>query len=43
VLGRRPAPEFDEWLRRMAIVDDASHLLPASARHALVAPQLAGL
>jgi ethanolamine ammonia-lyase large subunit len=43
VLGRRPAPEFDEWLRRMAIVDDASQLLPASARHALVAPQLAGL
>jgi ethanolamine ammonia-lyase large subunit len=43
VLGRRPAPEFDAWLRRMAIVDDSSHLLPASARHALVAPQLKGL
>ena len=43
VLGRRPAPEFEAWLQRMAIFDDHSHLLPASARHALVAPQLAGL
>jgi ethanolamine ammonia-lyase large subunit len=40
VLGRRPAPEFEAWLRRMAIFDENSLLLPASARHALVAPQL---
>ncbi len=43
VLGRRPAPEFEAWLRRMAILDGESRLLPADARHALVAPQLAAL
>jgi ethanolamine ammonia-lyase large subunit len=43
VLGRRPAPEFEAWLQRMAILDDNSRLLPTTARHALVAPQLAGL
>lgn len=43
VLGRRPAPEFEAWLQHMAIFDKHSHLLPATARHALVAPQLAGL
>ncbi len=40
VLGRRPAPEFEAWLQRMAIFDDQARLLPASARHALIAPQL---
>jgi ethanolamine ammonia-lyase large subunit len=40
VLGRRPAPEFEAWLRRMAIVDEHAHLLPATDRHALIAPQL---
>jgi ethanolamine ammonia-lyase large subunit len=43
VLGRRPAPEFEAWLQRMAIFDQNSRLLPATDRHALVAPQLAGL
>src|SRR5271170_2001442 len=42
VLGLRPAPEFEEWLEKMSITDEHSHLLPATARHALVAPQLAG-
>ena len=40
VLGRRPAPEFEAWLQQMAIFDDHARLLPASARHALIAPQL---
>jgi len=43
VLGRRPAPEFEAWLQRMNILDDHARLLPADARHALVAPQLAAL
>ena len=41
VLGRRPAPEFEAWLQRMAITDAGTRLLPANSRHALVAPQLA--
>ena len=41
VLGRRPAPEFEAWLRRMAIMEEGPRLLPASGRHALVARQLA--
>jgi ethanolamine ammonia-lyase large subunit len=32
VLGLRPAPEFEEWLRRMGIMDDANRLLPARGR-----------
>ena len=40
VLGRRPAPEFEAWLQRMAITGEGSRLLPASTRHALVAAQL---
>jgi ethanolamine ammonia-lyase large subunit len=43
VLGRRPAPEFEAWLRRFAILDENFRLLPASERHALIAPQLADL
>ena len=43
VLGLRPAPEFEAWLRRMTIFDEHAHLLPADARHALIAPQLARL
>jgi ethanolamine ammonia-lyase large subunit len=40
VLGLRPAPEFEAWLRRMTILDEQAHLLPADGRHALIAPQL---
>ncbi len=43
VLGRRPAPEFEAWLQRMAISDGGNRLLPASRRHALVAPQVSAL
>ena len=43
LLGRRPAPEFEAWLQRMSILDPEARLLPANARHTLVAPQLAGL
>jgi ethanolamine ammonia-lyase large subunit len=43
VLGRRPAPEFEEWLQKMAIADGRNRLLQASERHALVAPHLADL
>ena len=42
-LNLRPAPEFEAWLQRMSILDENAHLLPASARHALIAPQLADL
>lgn len=31
VLGLRPAPEFEEWLIRQGITDQAGHLLDASA------------
>ncbi len=34
---------FEDWLRRMSIIDESSRLLPAGERHALIAPQLAGL
>ena len=40
VLERRPAPEFEAWLQRMAITGAGSRLLPPSTRHALVAAQL---
>ena len=41
VLGLRPAPEFEAWLAKMQIVREGRRLLPASAHHALVAPQIA--
>ena len=43
LLGKRPAPEFEAWLQRLAITDKSTRLLPASTRHTLVAPQLATL
>jgi ethanolamine ammonia-lyase large subunit len=36
VLGLRPAPEFDAWLRDMKITDDDGTLLPAGQAHALL-------
>jgi len=30
VLGLRPAPEFEEWLRGLGLVDGEGHLLPAT-------------
>jgi ethanolamine ammonia-lyase large subunit len=41
VLGLRPAPEFEAWLEKMRIVRGGVRLMPATAQHALVAPQLA--
>ena len=32
VLGLRPAPEFEEWLRGMGLVDADGHLLPPGPR-----------
>jgi ethanolamine ammonia-lyase large subunit len=39
-LGLRPAPEFEEWLRRMGIVDESGSLLPVSRGHALLEGKL---
>lgn len=36
LLGLRPAPEFDDWLRRMDLVDERGKLLPAPASHRLL-------
>jgi len=36
LLGLRPAPEFEDWLRSMYIADDANRLLPIQSRHRLI-------
>jgi ethanolamine ammonia-lyase large subunit len=36
VLGLRPAPEFESWLRTMNITADDGHLLPAGPTHTLL-------
>jgi ethanolamine ammonia-lyase large subunit len=36
VLGLRPAPEFEAWLRRMGIVDDQLRLQPVTRGHRLL-------
>ena len=38
ILGLRPAPEFEAWLRRMGIVDDHLRLLPVTRAHRLLSP-----
>jgi hypothetical protein len=43
VLGLRPAPEFEEWLLQMGIFEDQDRLKATTARHPMVAPQLAFL
>jgi ethanolamine ammonia-lyase large subunit len=35
-LGKRPAPEFEAWLQRMRVVDDAGRLLPIPEGHRLL-------
>jgi ethanolamine ammonia-lyase large subunit len=35
VLGLRPAPEFEDWLRRMNIMDEHNQLRPAGDRRLL--------
>jgi ethanolamine ammonia-lyase large subunit len=37
LLGLRRAPEFEAWLARMRLVDEAGRLLPAPAGHPLLA------
>lgn len=37
VLGKRPAPEFEEWLERMGILSDAGELLPPGGRRGMAA------
>lgn len=37
VMGLRPAPEFEAWLQRMGIVDEAGRLLEPRARQPLLA------
>jgi ethanolamine ammonia-lyase large subunit len=37
LLGLRRAPEFEAWLQRMRLADDAGRLLPAQPRHPLLA------
>ena len=36
-LGLRPAPEFEEWLEQVEVIDRSSRLLPASPRNRLLA------
>jgi len=42
-LQLRPAPEFDAWLEKTRLMSDGQRLRPATAQHALLAPQLAAL
>ena len=42
-LRLRPAPEFEAWLERMHLMHEGRRLEPVTARHALLAPQLAAL
>jgi ethanolamine ammonia-lyase large subunit len=39
VLGRRSAPEFEDWLQRMGVADATGHLMEESA--AAIAPATA--
>ncbi len=36
LLGRKPAPEFADWLARMALLDDRGRLPPPAASNAFV-------
>lgn len=36
VLGRRPAPEFEAWLQRSGLMDEAGALRPVGPHHALL-------
>jgi ethanolamine ammonia-lyase large subunit len=40
ILHLRPAPEFEEWLRRMKVMDGESRLLPISRENRLLGPTL---
>jgi ethanolamine ammonia-lyase large subunit len=43
VLGLRPAPEFEEWLLQMGILENQDRLKSTTAGHPMVAPHLAFL
>jgi ethanolamine ammonia-lyase large subunit len=36
VLGLRPAPEFEAWLERLGIIDEAGRLRPVLRGHRLL-------
>ena len=36
VLGLRPAPEFEAWLKKMQLVDEENRLLPVGQRNRLL-------
>lgn len=36
LLGKRHAPEFEEWLKKMNLIDDKGNLLPAKISHKLL-------
>lgn len=36
VLGLKPAPEFEDWLMKLAIVDSGNRLLPTNTEHPLL-------
>lgn len=36
LLGKRHAPEFEEWLEKMNLIDDKGNLLPAKTSHKLL-------
>ncbi|MBI2824551.1 MAG: ethanolamine ammonia-lyase subunit EutB [Planctomycetia bacterium] len=42
VLGLRPAPEFEDWLQSIGVMDQQNRLLPIGERHRLLARQAAG-
>jgi ethanolamine ammonia-lyase large subunit len=39
VLNKKPAPEFEAWLRKMGIVDEHNALLPVTDQHPLLITQ----
>ena len=36
VLGLRPTPEFEQWLRKMTIFDENNRLIPVQQGHPLL-------
>jgi ethanolamine ammonia-lyase large subunit len=36
VLGLKPAPEFEQWLKKMSIMDDSGFVQPVSSTHSML-------
>lgn len=36
LLGLKPAPEFDDWLQKLAVADNENRLLPVDCKHPLI-------